>query len=62
VQGFCWNVDDVNILIPRRQFLKRTATASVFAGVGELSFLGHLPRVSAAEARLETRFVRLRPE
>ncbi|MBI3414450.1 MAG: hypothetical protein HY043_03875 [Verrucomicrobia bacterium] len=47
--------------IPRRQFFQTAATGALGA-LGGLDFLARLPRVTAAEARLETRFVQFRPE
>src|SRR5262245_28536997 len=52
----------MNVALPRRAFLKTTATAGALAGLGEFGFLSQLPRVTAAEAKLETKFVRFRPE
>ena len=46
----------------RRHFLKSTASAGVLAGLGDLGFLSRLPSVSAAEAKLEPRLVRLHAE
>src|SRR6266568_347758 len=46
----------------RRRFLKTTATTSALLGLGDLSFLSRLPRVSAEEARLDPKVVQLRPE
>lgn len=45
-------------MIPRRSFLKVTAGAGALAALGELGFLGNLPRVSAAEAALDPATVR----
>src|ERR1044071_1719629 len=42
----------------RRWFLKTAVTAGATVGLGDLSFLGRLPRISAAEADLDTKFVR----
>src|ERR1051326_2196329 len=42
----------------RRWFLKTAVTAGATVGVGDLSFFGRLPRISAAEADLDTKFVR----
>lgn len=49
-------------MIPRRRFLRSSACAGLMAGVGDLGFLGSLPRVAAAEARLPARIVQFRPE
>ncbi|MSU63046.1 MAG: hypothetical protein EXS31_11745 [Pedosphaera sp.] len=46
----------------RRSFLKSTAAAAALAGLGDFEFLGKLPRVSAAEARLPAQLVKLHPE
>jgi hypothetical protein len=46
----------------RRRFLATTAAGGALAGLGDFSFLGRLPRVSAAEAALDPNAVRLRPE
>lgn len=48
--------------VPRRSFLRTAATTSALIGLGDLGFLSRLPRVSAAEAKLDTRFVQFRPE
>ena len=42
----------------RREFL----VAATAGGLGGLSFLSQLPTVSAAEAKLDTKIVMLRPE
>lgn len=42
--------------------MRRTAGAAALAGIGDLSFLTQLPRVSAAEAKLPARMVTLHPE
>src|SRR4029453_12558983 len=42
----------------RRQFLQTTTTAAAVAGLGQLDFLGKLPRVSAQEARPDPKIVR----
>jgi hypothetical protein len=52
----------MNPALPRRSFLKTAATAGALAGLGDLGFLPTLPRVSAAEARPDPRFVRFSPE
>jgi hypothetical protein len=46
----------------RRRFLKTAAVTGATFGLGDLSFLGRLPRVSAAEAKLPANLVRLQPE
>jgi len=46
----------------RREFLRSAATGSALLGLGDLSFLSRLRPVSAAEARLDSRVVRLHPE
>jgi len=46
----------------RRTFLKTTAAGGALAGLGSLGFLSKLPRVSAAEAKLDPNVVRLQPE
>jgi hypothetical protein len=47
--------------LPRRRFIGVSA-AGALATLGELSFLAHLPPVSAAQARVTPPRVRLRPE
>jgi hypothetical protein len=46
----------------RRSFLKGTVAAGALAGLGDLRFLNGLPRVSAEEARLDPKVVRLDPD
>ena len=46
----------------RRTFFKATGSAAMLAGLADLGFLAQLPPVSAAEAKLEPRRVRLQPE
>src|SRR5216684_6900264 len=46
----------------RRSFLKLTARTAALAGLGDLGFLSQLRLVSAAEAKLEPKLVRLHPE
>src|SRR5216117_1779417 len=46
----------------RRSFLKISAGAGALAGLGDLGFLAQLRPVSAAEATLEPRMVRLHPD
>ena len=47
--------------INRRHFLHATAAGGAMLGLGDLSFLSRLPRVSAAEAKLDAKLVRLDP-
>lgn len=49
-------------MIPRRSFLKTVAGGSALSALGELAFLPGLPSVSAEEAKVEPRMVRLQPE
>ncbi len=49
-------------MIPRRSFLSSTIGAGALAALGDLGFLGRLPRVSAADTALDARTVQLRPE
>lgn len=46
----------------RRHFLQAAAASGAFAGWGDLGFLGRLPAVTAAEAKLKTQMVQFRPE
>ncbi len=46
----------------RRRFLRASAAGATLAGLGDLGFLSRLRPVSAAEAELDTKAVRLRPE
>ena len=47
----------------RRRFLATTATGTgALFGLGDLSFLSRLPRVSADEAKLDPNVVRLQPD
>src|SRR5690349_16215763 len=46
----------------RRGFLQAAASGSALLGLGELSFLSKLPPVSAAEAKLDSKLVRLQPD
>jgi hypothetical protein len=46
----------------RRRFLKTAVATGAAFGLGDLSFLGRLPQVSAAEAKLPANLVRLQPE
>jgi hypothetical protein len=52
----------MNPALPRRTFLKTAATAGALAGLGDLDFISLLPRVSAAETKLDPKFVRFTPE
>jgi hypothetical protein len=46
----------------RRSFFKLSASACCLGAVGEFGFLSRLPRVSAAEAKLDPKVVRFHPE
>ena len=46
----------------RRRFLQTAAAGSAFAGLGDLGFLSGLPAVRAAEAKVDTGIVQMRPE
>jgi len=46
----------------RRTFIRSSATTSALLGLGDLAFMSRLPRVSAAEANLNPKIVRLDPE
>src|SRR5215208_1544110 len=48
--------------INRRHFLHATAAGGAMLGLGDLSFLSRLPHVSAEEAKLDTKLVRLDPD
>src|SRR6187551_3530295 len=48
--------------ISRRDVLKTGATAGAILALGDLGFLSRLGPVSAAEAKLEPKIVRLQPE
>src|SRR5262245_8851095 len=52
----------MNTPATRRTFLKTAATTGAALGLGDLSFLSRLQSVSAAEAKLDSRFVRLSPD
>ena len=52
----------MNTALPRRSFLRKAAATGALIGFDELGFLSRLPRVSAAEAKLDTKFVQFRPE
>jgi hypothetical protein len=49
-------------LSTRRRFLKTATAAGAAFGLGDLSFLSRLPRVSAAEAKLDPNIVRYHPD
>ena len=46
----------------RRSFIKAAAVSGALAGLGDFGFLSRLPRVSAAEAQIDPRLVRLHSE
>src|SRR5690242_1366952 len=46
----------------RRRFLKSAAVAGTAFGLGDLSFLSRLPRISAAEAQIDPKVVRFHPD
>ncbi len=48
--------------LPRRKFLGSAAAVTTLATLGDLDFLSLLPRVSAAESKLNPRTVRFTPE
>ncbi len=48
--------------LPRRRFLSSATATGALLGLGDLAFLGRLPQVSAAEAKLDPKLVALRPE
>ena len=50
------------MLSTRRRFLKTSAAGTTSLGLGGLGFMSRLPRVSAAEASIEPKFVQFRPE
>ena len=52
----------MNPSLPRRSFLKTAATAGALAGLGDLEFISLLPRVSAADAKLDPKSVQFTPE
>jgi hypothetical protein len=52
----------MNSQFPRRSFLKAAAGTGAAVGLAELGFLSRLPSVSAAEATIDTNFVKFRPE
>ena len=48
--------------INRRHFLQASAAGGAMLGLGDLSFLSRLPRVSAEEAKLDINLIRLDPD
>src|SRR4051812_41596935 len=52
----------MSIRTDRRRFLKASATGSALLGLGELGFLAQLRPVTAEEASLDPKIVRLQPE
>src|SRR5499427_4502006 len=46
----------------RRHFLKTAAATGAALGLGDLSFLSRLPRVSAQEAKMDPNIVQFRPD
>src|SRR6266404_1716653 len=52
----------MNNLPSRRQFLKTAASAGALYGLGDLSFISRLPRVSAQEAQLDPKIVQFHPD
>jgi len=46
----------------RRRFLKSAVATGAALGLGDLSFLSRLPRISAAEAQLDPKIVRFHPD
>ena len=52
----------MNTVKSRRQFIRVAASTGALLGAGDLGFLARLPAVTAAEARLEAKMVRLHPE
>ena len=52
----------MNIQTDRRRFLRASATGGALLGLGDLSFLSRLRPVSADEATLDPKVVRLQPE
>ena len=46
----------------RRGFLKTAAFTGAAVGLGDLSFLSRLPRVSAQEAKLDPKIVQFHPD
>jgi hypothetical protein len=52
----------MNLPTSRRAFLKTTATTGACLGLGDLSFLSHLPGVSGADSQVSPKSVRFQPE
>src|SRR6266571_2907405 len=52
----------MNFQPTRRRFLKAAAAAGAAFGLGDLSFLSRLPRLSAEETKLDPKAVRFHPE
>ena len=52
----------MNLQPTRRRFLKVAAAAGAAFGLGDLSFLSRLPRLSAEETRLDPKAVRFHPD
>lgn len=52
----------MNTSLPRRTFFKTAAATGALLGIGDFRFLSRLPLVSAADAQLDAKFVRFRPE
>ena len=52
----------MSIRTDRRRFLRASATGGALLGFGDLSFLSQLRPVSADEATLDPKVVRLQPE
>ncbi|MBI4327581.1 MAG: hypothetical protein HY674_20295 [Chloroflexi bacterium] len=52
----------MNTLKSRRQFIKAAASSGALLAAGDLGFLARLPAVTAAEARLEPKMVKLHPD
>src|SRR6185503_14229272 len=46
----------------RRSFIKVAAAGGALAGLGDFGFLSQLPRVSAADAKVDPKLVQLHPE
>ena len=51
----------MNTRTDRRRFLRASATSGALLGLGDLSFLSRLRPVSAGEAALDPKVVRLQP-
>jgi hypothetical protein len=52
----------MRVMNTRRQFLRHTAATGAIFGLGDLGFLANLAPVSADEAKLDKKAVRLQPE